>query len=65
MVVGPTAVVEASSAAETSSHNRLGSTNEHFSAFEPADAINIDAPGSKQATQRQNLGSSSFDRYHD
>jgi len=47
MVVGPTAVAEASSAAETSSHNRLGSTNEHSSAFEPADAINTDAPGSK------------------
>jgi hypothetical protein len=46
-----TAVAEASSAAETSSHNRLGSTNEHFSnnimAFEPADSINVDAPGSK------------------
>ena len=46
-----TAVAEASSAAETSSHNRLGSTNEHCSnnamAFEPTDAINGDAPGSK------------------
>ena len=51
MFVGPTAVAEASSAAETSSHNRLGSTNEHFSnnilAFDPADAINADAPGGK------------------
>jgi hypothetical protein len=56
MAVGPTtltatAVAEASSAAETSSHNRLGSTNEHFSnntmAFEPADAINADASGGK------------------
>ena len=69
MFVGPTAVAEASSAAETSSHNRLGSTNEHFSnnmlAFDPADGINADAPGGKQATLRPNLGSSSFDRYHD
>lgn len=47
MAVGPTTVAEASSAAETSSHNRLGSNNEHISAYEPGDASNTDAIGSK------------------